>query len=298
MSDDPTNNNVVVTYNDITHSRQLQERLRESERLAAVGQLASGAAHEINNPLGFVASNLRTLRGLVDELRAPLNLLGDAVSLAKDKRTAELLELLIALDAPDLQALVDAVEMIDESLDGARRVGDIVKGLRELSRLEIGKREPANVNASVSRALRAELGENPTNVVLELGATKLADIPPLQLDQALGHVIRNARQAVSKHQGIVVRTWDTDSEVLIQVRDEGAGITRENLRRVFEPFFTTRGVGKGIGLGLTAAYGIVKRVGGDIEADSAGVSKGAVFTLKLPLASDANDRSAEFGRVA
>jgi two-component system NtrC family sensor kinase len=298
MSDDPESRGVVVTYNDITHSRQLQDRLRESERLAAVGQLASGAAHEINNPLGFVSSNLRSLRGLVDELRSPLGVLSDAVAMAKEHRLDDLNELLTGLDPPDLQSLADGLEMIDESLDGARRVGDIVKGLRELSRLEIGKREPANVNASVSRAVRAELGESPQNVVLQLEATRQADIPPLQLDQALGHVLKNARQAVSRHQHIVVRTWDTASEVFIEVRDEGVGITHDHLRRVFEPFFTTRGVGKGIGLGLTAAYGIVKRVGGDIEVESEGASKGARFLLKLPLATDVEQVGASLDRVA
>ena len=284
MSDEPLSRGVVVTYQDITHARHLQERLRESERLAAVGQLASGAAHEINNPLGFVASNLRTLRGMVDELRAPLRVLADAISAAKEGRTQDLLEILTRLESPDFQSLEDGLEMVDESLDGARRVGDIVKGLRELSRLEIGKREPANVNASVSRAVRAELGDAAQSVDVELKASHFADIPPLQLDQALGHVLKNARQAINRHQRIHVRTSDGEGEVLVEVQDEGVGIRSEHLRRVFEPFFTTRGVGKGIGLGLTAAYGIVKRVGGEIEADSQGPGRGATFTIRLPIA--------------
>lgn len=284
MSDDPVSRGVVVTYQDITHARHLQERLRESERLAAVGQLASGAAHEINNPLGFVASNLRSLRGMVDELRAPMRSLADAIAAVKESRTQDLLELLGRVESPDLHTLEDGLEMVDESLDGARRVGDIVKGLRELSRLEIGKREPANVNSSVSRAVRAELGDSPPNVEIELTAKRSADIPPLQLDQVLGHVLKNARQAINRHQRISVRTTDGEGEVIVEVRDEGVGISPEHLRRVFEPFFTTRGVGKGIGLGLTAAYGIIKRVGGEIEADSEGPGRGSTFTIRLPLA--------------
>lgn len=283
LNDDPGDSSVVVTYHDITHSYVMAEKLRESERLAAVGQLASGAAHEINNPLGFVTSNLRTLRGLFDELRASLRTFGDVVLMARENRNDELLALLASGVEPDTQHIDDGLEMIDESLDGARRVGDIVKGLRELSRLEIGKREPANVSASVSRVTRSELGEA-TNVTLQLEATLQADIPPLQLDQALGHLLRNARLATSKKEKIFVRTWQTNDRVMVQVRDEGVGIVRENLRRVFEPFFTTRGVGKGIGLGLTAAYGIVKRVGGEIEAQSEGPGKGSTFTILLPLA--------------
>lgn len=274
---------VVVTYHDETQSHELAGKLRESERLAAVGQLASGAAHEINNPLGFVTSNLRSLRGLFDEMRAPINVLSDAMLLLKEQRFDDLHALLESLTEPDPQSLDDGLEMIDESLDGARRVGDIVKGLRELSRLEIGKREPSNVNASVTRIVRSELGDAP-NVVVQLEAEALADIPPLQLDQVLGHVLRNARQATAKKEAITVRTLVADGFVQIQVRDEGAGIARENQRRVFEPFFSTRGVGKGIGLGLTAAYGIVKRTGGDIEAFSDGPGKGALFTIRLPMA--------------
>jgi two-component system NtrC family sensor kinase len=286
LSDDADGSSVVVTYHDVTQAHVLEDKLRESERLAAVGQLASGAAHEINNPLGFVTSNLRSLRGLLDELRSPLNTFFDLMLLAKEKRFDEITELLSTRDEPDSHSLDDGIEMIDESLDGARRVGDIVKGLRELSRLEIGKREPANVNASVTRVVRAELGDA-ANVVLQLDAQRMADIPPLQLDQALGHILRNAKQATSRKETISVRTFHLNELVYVQVRDEGVGIPKENLRRVFEPFFTTRGVGKGIGLGLTAAYGIVRRVGGDIEAHSEGPGKGATFTVRLPRAEHA-----------
>lgn len=281
LSEDPRDHTVVATYHDITQSHVLTEKLRESERLAAVGQLASGAAHEINNPLGFVTSNLRSLRGLIDELRAPLETLGDVIELVRVRLGPEALSRLEVTSPPDLHHIEDGLEMIDESLDGARRVGDIVKGLRELSRLEIGKREPADVNASVTRTVRTELGDS-ANVALDLHAEFCADIPPLQLDQVLSHVLRNARQATQRRERITVRTFDLDGHVHVEVRDEGMGIAHENQRRVFEPFFTTRGVGKGIGLGLTAAYGIVKRVGGDIEVQSEGVGKGATFVLRLP----------------
>ncbi len=283
LNDDGRDGSVVVTYHDITQSYVMAEKLRESERLASVGQLASGAAHEINNPLGFVTSNLRSLRGLFDELRSTLRTFSDVVLMAREHRNDELLALLGSGVEPDTQHIDDGLEMIDESLDGARRVGEIVKGLRELSRLEIGKREPANVNASVSRVVRGELGEA-GNVTMQLEATLQADIPPLQLDQALGHLLRNARLATPKNQKILVRTWQTGDRVMVQVRDEGVGIARDNLRRVFEPFFTTRGVGKGIGLGLTAAYGVVKRAGGEIEAQSEGPGKGATFTILVPIA--------------
>jgi two-component system, NtrC family, sensor kinase len=175
--------------------------------------------------------------------------------------------------------LQDGLEMIDESLQGVHRVAEIVKGLRELSRLEIGKLEPCCTNASVSRMVRAAGGE----IAVELAAVHPAAIAPLQLDQALGHVLKNARQAVSGGKGVTVRTESDAREVRVIVRDEGNGIPPENLRRIFEPFFTTRGVGKGIGLGLTAAYGIVRRAGGEIEVRSE-VGRGSTFTFKIPRA--------------
>ncbi len=153
--------------------------------------------------------------------------------------------------------------------------------------LEIGRKEPADTNASVTRVLRAEYGEAvPENVEIELQATAPADIAPLQLDQALGHLVKNAHQATISGERVRLRTWNSPEEVFIQVSDEGHGIAREHLRRVFEPFFTTRGVGKGIGLGLTAAYGIVRRVGGDVEAQSEGHGHGASFTIRLPRAAE------------
>jgi signal transduction histidine kinase/GAF domain-containing protein len=282
LSDDPTSAAVVVTYHDVTIARQLQERLRESERLAAVGQLASGAAHEINNPIGFVTSNLRTLRGVMDELRAPLRMLGNLQGFAKERQLEAIAQLSGEISLPEIESLDEAIEMIDESLDGARRVSDIVKGLRELSRLEIGRREPADVNSAISRVIRSEFGDQPTHVRLMLEATVTADIAPLQLDQALSHLVKNARQATQQGERIIVRTWNTEKDVMIEVVDEGVGIPKDHLRRVFEPFFTTRGVGKGIGLGLTAAYGIVRRAGGNIEAQSEGQNRGSVFTITLP----------------
>jgi signal transduction histidine kinase len=288
LNDELASTSVVVHYQDVTHSRSLQERLRESERLAAVGQLASGAAHEINNPVGFVTSNLRSLKGVLDELRQPVSAIAHVAALVKEKRFAELEAWAGAIPEPDLQTLDDALEMIDESLDGARRVSDIVKGLRDLSRLEIGRKEPADTSASVTRVLRSEFGDEvPPNVLLQLEATSAADIAPLQLDQALGHMVKNARQAVVNGEAIHVHTWSTTEEVFVAVKDEGVGIAREHLRRVFEPFFTTRGVGKGIGLGLTAAYGIARRAGGDIEAHSDGLGHGATFTVRLPRANEA-----------
>ena len=146
--------------------------------------------------------------------------------------------------------------------------------------------EATALEGPVSRALRAELGEAAGGVRLELAARARARVSPLHLDQALGHVLRNARQATGGGHGITVRTRDEESAVLLEVEDEGCGIPAEHLHRVFEPFFTTRGVGGGIGLGLTAAYGIVQRNGGTIELRST-PGRGTTVSIRLPRAGEA-----------
>ena len=295
MSPHSTDNRVVVHYRDVTKQRSLEERLRESERLAALGQLASGAAHEINNPLGFLTSNLQNLNYCLEELRMTSSLATKALELLRADRSPEALKALEEIQYLEGESAAnDGLDMINESLEGARRVGDIVRGLRELSRQEIARGEPCCVNASATRVVRTEFGEQPPNVTLDLQAKIRAEIQPLQMDQVLGHILRNARQAIAGDQKVAVRTWNTDTEVIIQIKDEGCGIPPENLRRIFEPFFTTRGVGKGIGLGLTAAYGIIKRNGGWIDVQSA-PGHGTTVTVKLP---GAKPQEAAFQRTS
>jgi signal transduction histidine kinase/putative methionine-R-sulfoxide reductase with GAF domain len=250
----------VVHYRDVSHERALENRLRETERLAAVGQLASGAAHEINNPLGFLSSNLQSLRRNLDEL-GEQGVKGEAKEL-----------------------LLECEEMVIESLDGARRVAEIVKGLRELSRQEIGGGTHTKVSDCVTRAVRAELPADP-RVTVDLDESLAVRVDPLKLDQVLMQILRNARQAIDAKGRIRIIARRDAALATIRVEDDGAGIAPENVRRVFEPFFTTRGVGKGIGLGLTAAWGIVTRFGGRIDVESV-PGRGSAFIVKLPADTD------------
>jgi two-component system NtrC family sensor kinase len=252
---------VVVHYRDHSEERRLQARLRETERLVAVGQLASGAAHEINNPLGFVISNLRLLKSDLEELAPVLRQIGTELPFEPG----------------------EVVEVLRESLAGAERVSAIVRGLRELSRQSVETGGAADPSASVTRAVRAELGEEASRVELELSAREKVQVPPLQLDQALQNLLRNAHQATGAGERISVRTRDEADQVVIEISDAGCGIAPEHLPRIFEPFFTTRGIGQGIGLGLTSVYGIVQGNGGSIQVQSQ-PGQGARFTLRFPRA--------------
>jgi signal transduction histidine kinase len=297
LSSESSDVRVVAHYRDVTKQRVLEERLRESERLAALGQLAAGAAHEINNPLGFLTSNLNSLKDSLVDLREIQEVGAKALALLRTGQGPEAQRALEEMEELDGESLVrDGSDMIAESLEGARRVGDIVRALRELSRFGVERADPCAVNTSVARVGNAEFGDHSPALVLDLHAQRKAQIPPIQLDQSLSHVLRNARLAISGDQKVRVRTEDLDSHVLIEVRDEGCGISPENLRRIFEPFFTTRGVGQGIGLGLTAAYGIITRNGGTIDVQSA-IGKGTTVTVKL-LKSKMEDEPAPLEPVA
>ncbi len=280
-SDAPSDLRVVVHYRDITTERHLTARLRESERLASVGQLASGAAHEINNPIGFMISNLQELRTHLKPLNDLVNAVRDAAAAVKIKdlqQASDALERIRDFNLPDL--LQEHGEMVQDSIDGAERVSKIVKALRELARQEVDIIEPSSVTASVTRVTRALLGNHPA-IILDLSTEETAEISPLQLDQVLEQLLRNARQAVTADQRITVRTWSTDTQVIIEVDDQGCGIPPDHRPRIFEPFFTTRGIGQGIGLGLTVAYGIVARNGGTIAVQSE-VGRGTRVTVSLP----------------
>lgn len=255
LSDDPNERAVVVHYRDVSAQRHLEEKQRELDRMVAIGQLAAGAAHEINNPLSFLSSNLNSLRELLEELRP----------------------------VAEGEALQDGMAMVAESLEGARRVGEIVRRLGELARPAGNRSQPCWVNDCVSRAVRAVFGEDTSPVVLRLEANLPADISPLDLDDVLAHLLRNARQAISGSQKVAVTSFHTASEVRVEVSDEGCGIAGDHLPRVFEPFFTTRGIGKGLGLGLTAAYGIVRHAGGQLDVHSE-LGRGSTFAIRLPIA--------------
>jgi signal transduction histidine kinase len=185
------------------------------------------------------------------------------------------------LGAPvDPAEVADALEIIDEALVGAQRIHEVVRSLRELSRQEQGRLEVVSINALVERAAARALGRN-HHARLELESRASVSAVPQQLERALENVVRNARQAAPSDSDIVLRTRDDERGVLVEVEDRGCGIPAEHLPHVFDPFFTTRRIGEGMGLGLTVTWGIVKRLGGTVELSSE-VGVGTTVRLVLP----------------
>jgi signal transduction histidine kinase len=261
-----------------------QLQMLQREKMASIGQLAMGVAHEINNPLGFIYSNLSTLSKYIARMVDFINAQSDALNfpMASEKITElEKRRQRIKLD----YIIQDATQLIGESLAGAERVKKIVQDLNSFSQLDDTKRSCADINECLDSSINIAWSKIKHVAALN---KEYGDIPPLlcypqQLSQLFINLLVNAAHAVEERGEITVRTWCDAEFVFIAISDTGNGIPDGIKNRIFEPFFTTRDVGKGIGLGLSISYDIVKKHGGEIVVDSE-VGKGTTFTVKLPVA--------------
>lgn len=258
-----------------------QNQLLQSEKLAAIGQLAAGVAHEINTPIGFVHSNLGTLQ---QYLRDIFRLVA-AYEAEEDKLPDSIRESLAALRQQiDLVYLrQDGKELLEESLSGLQRVRRIVQDLKDFSHVDESERQLTNLEQcldSTLNILASELRDR-AEVVREFSGLPEIECAPSQINQVFMNLLLNALQALGEHGSITVRTGSDDNEVWAEIEDTGSGIRPEHLGRIFEPFFTTKPVGKGTGLGLSLSYGIIHKHGGRITVDSQ-PGRGSSFRVSLP----------------
>lgn len=259
---------------------QTHQQLLQSDKLASIGKLAAGVAHEINNPLAFVTSNLGALEGYTRRLT---ELIATCES-AADKRDPEALLAAIA-DADLTYIREDLPGLLQESREGLGRVTRIVHSLKDFSGVDQTPRQPADLNAGMESTLAVVWNELKYKacVVRELGELPLVDCLPAEINQVFMNLLINAAQAIEEHGTIHVRSGCTTGGVWFEVEDSGVGMSDEVKRHVFEPFFTTRPVGKGTGLGLSISYDIVvKKHGGRIEVTSK-PGKGSLFRIWLPV---------------
>lgn len=260
---------------------ETQNQLLQSEKMASIGVLAAGVAHEINSPVGFVNSNLNTLQRYMHSL---LQLL-DAYEAREIQLPAAERDQLRALrkevDADYVRG--DLGSLLSESMDGVERIKRIVQDLRDFSHAGAGETLLANVEAGLDSTLNVVWNElkYKAEVVKEYGGVPDIACIPSQLNQVFMNLLVNAAQAMEARGSIVLRTAYDDTSITITVRDTGSGIPPENLGRIFEPFFTTKAVGKGTGLGLSMSYSIVQKHGGRIEVESE-LGKGSTFRVILP----------------
>jgi len=259
-----------------------QAKILQQEKMASVGQLAAGVAHEINNPMGFVISNLGTLRNYSDAFNeyvlatAPI-LLGCS---EVDRTRLEALQ--ERLDLPFL--LEDAPILISESLKGAERVKSIVQSLRSFSAVDQVGTQPININDCLDSTIDVAWNELKDKAKL---VRSYATLPTIQgrtqeIGQVFLNLLRNAIQSFSGSGTILLKTSHDNGMVTVSITDNGCGIRPEVISRVFEPFYTTRPPGHGVGLGLSMCYDIINKHGGTIEVASV-VGKGTKFTIRLPV---------------
>ncbi len=255
-----------------------QIKLYESEKMASVGRLAAGVAHEINNPIGFIRSNLSTAVSYLESL----NKIG---ALVESGASAGALQ--TAWHAEDMSFMQqDMKDILVESIDGADRIAAIVKDLKGFSRINEAAEENADINQIIRQMCNVAAAElqNKAEVVLDLGEIPLLHCQPGELGQVLLSLLINAVDAMTCVGKIQFRTLIREGCICIEVKDNGCGMPESTLSHIFDPFFTTKEVGKGMGLGLTVCLNIIKAHGGTLEIKSK-PNVGTLVSISLPLKS-------------
>jgi signal transduction histidine kinase len=265
-----------------TTLKEMGSQLQQSEKMAAIGQLAAGVAHEINNPIGFVNSNLGTLQRYLVDLFKTLSAYEQAEAELTPETQASLAELKRKVDLAYLRE--DSESLLTESLGGMQRVKRIVQDLKDFSHVDETDKQWASLEKGMDSTLNVVWNELKYKAEVIKEYAGIADIEciPSQLNQVFMNLLINAAQAIEKHGRITVRTGQEDQKVWVEVQDTGRGIKSEHLSRIFDPFFTTKPVGKGTGLGLSLSYGIVNQHHGRIEVQSED-GKGSSFRVWLPI---------------
>jgi len=273
--------------------KETQTQMLQSEKMASIGQLAAGVAHEINNPTGFVSSNLKTLSDYQDDIST---LIEQYRRLATDlKETMATAEYPVAISEQlgrigDLEAEVDIdfvlndiSDLVKESQEGTERIKKIVLDLKDFAHPGEDKPKFADINKSLDSTLNVVWNElkYKTTVTKDYGNLPEVRCYPQQLNQVFVNLLVNAAQAIEKQGEIKIATRANDGYVQIKISDTGSGIPKENLSKIFDPFFTTKEVGKGTGLGLNVAYNIIKKHKGTIDVEST-AGKGTTFTIRIP----------------
>jgi PAS domain S-box-containing protein len=265
-----------------------QQQLVQADKLASIGQLAAGVAHEINNPVGYIFSNFSTLQGYLDQLFQMLDAYQQAEPALAEAAPAVAAALRAQREQIDLDYLrQDVPALMAESREGIVRVRHIVQDLKDFSRVDTNQEWVwANLHRGIDSTLNIVSNEvkYKADVVKEYGAIPDIQCLPLQINQVVMNLVVNAAHAIGEQRGrITVRTGtEGDGEVWFEVADTGSGIAPDTLARIFDPFFTTKAVGQGTGLGLSLAYGIVRKHGGRIEVDTT-PGAGSRFRVRLPV---------------
>jgi two-component system, NtrC family, sensor kinase len=255
--------------------KQANAQLVQSEKMAAIGQLAAGVAHEINNPISFVLSNINTLSSYTQDLLRLIDLVQEG---------AHSSELDLLKSNIDLNLIRDDIQdLLAESMEGISRVRKIIQSLRDFSHKGSDEFAPADLNGAIANSLNLVRNEikYKARVVEELASLPEVECNISEINQVLVNLLVNAAQAIASEGVITVRSGHEGKRVWMEVQDNGCGMDAATLKRVFDPFFTTKPVGAGTGLGLSLSYNIIHKHGGEIRVSSQ-PGEGTCFHIELP----------------
>lgn len=265
--------------------RAMQAQIIQQEKMASIGQLAAGVAHEINNPVGFITSNLTSLGKYAERLDTFIAAMQKSLyECPNHPGLGELDQLRQKLKVDYI--ISDVNELINESLDGANRVRRIVQDLKSFSRVDQAEKSRANLNDCLETTINIAWNELKYIATLERRFGEIPEIicNPQQLNQVFLNLLVNAAQSMEQQGTITVTTWSEPGQVCVSVADTGKGMPQEVQERIFEPFFTTKPAGKGTGLGLSISADIVRKHQGEISVKSE-PGAGTTFIVRLPLES-------------
>ena len=270
-----------------------QLALVQSEKMASLGQMVAGIAHEINTPLGYVQNNVAIGQELFQQVQSMIAGYEVLVDNLLDEQATEEQIAVQMQQVAERRADVNVQEMLGEmqglmgdSLYGIAQISELVLNLKNFSRMDAAATEAVSLNECIQSALN--IGRNVlkdgVKVIKEFGDLPKITCAPSQLNQVFLNLFTNAAQAMEGQGNLHIKTWSGEGNVHVSVADNGKGIPEEILARIFDPFFTTKPVGEGTGLGLAITHQIIQKHGGEIHVDSR-VGEGTKFHIKLPIAS-------------
>nr|WP_320048540.1 ATP-binding protein [uncultured Desulfuromonas sp.] len=255
----------------------------QQEKMASVGLLAAGMAHEVNNPIGFINSNLNSLRKYLEKMLTYIQAMEELLDQLPDSdQKVAVIQLRKKLKLDFL--LDDSRQLIDESLDGTERVRKLVQNLKTFSRADQAEEAKVDLNECLENTISIIWNELKYKVTLnrDYGELPLTLCYAQKMNQVFMNILVNAAHAIEKQGEITIKTRHEKERIHIWITDTGCGIAEENLKRIFEPFFTTKEVGKGTGLGMSIAYEIIEQHQGKISVTSE-LGKGTTFMIDLPV---------------
>lgn len=273
---------------------ETQTQMLQSEKMASIGQLAAGVAHEINNPTGFVSSNLKTLYDYQQDISRLLERYGQLLVELESEQTAAILPETVKTNIRDLRTLLEEIDLdflledindlISDCREGTERIKKIVLDLKDFAHPGEDRIQSTDINKGLESTLNVVNNEIKYKATVE---KDFEDIPPVrgypqQLNQVFMNILVNAAQAIEKQGVIKITTSSKNGHVEVAISDNGCGIESKNLEKIFDPFFTTKDVGRGTGLGMHIAYNIIEKHHGRISVESQ-VGKGTTFFIKIPI---------------